>query len=68
VAALDKTAGSLRGRQVVLAAREGPFQMDLPDSPVEMFVLLTNTHDGSGAVTAAVTPGPGGLHEHPAGH
>jgi phage/plasmid-like protein (TIGR03299 family) len=51
-----RTAGSLRGGQVVWLLAKAPFQIDLPDSPVEMFVLLTNTHDGSGAVTAAVTP------------
>lgn len=37
---------------------KAPFEIDLPDSPVDMFLLLTNTHDGSGAVTAAVTPVP----------
>jgi phage/plasmid-like protein (TIGR03299 family) len=51
-----KTAGSLRQGQVVWLLAQAPFQIDLPDSPVDMFVLLTNTHDGSGAVTAAVTP------------
>jgi phage/plasmid-like protein (TIGR03299 family) len=51
-----KTAGSLRGGQVVWLLAKAPFQVDLPDSPVDVFVLLTNTHDGSGAVTAAVTP------------
>jgi phage/plasmid-like protein (TIGR03299 family) len=51
-----KTAGSLRGGQVVWLLARSPFQVDLPDSPVEMFVLLTNTHDGSGAVTACATP------------
>jgi phage/plasmid-like protein (TIGR03299 family) len=51
-----KTAGSLRGGTVVWILAQAPFQVDLPDSPVDMFVLLTNTHDGSGAVTAAVTP------------
>jgi phage/plasmid-like protein (TIGR03299 family) len=51
-----KTAGSLRGGTVVWLLAQAPFRVDLPDSPVDMFVLLTNTHDGSGAVTAAVTP------------
>jgi len=51
-----KTAGSLRGGQVVWLLAKAPFQVDLPDSPIDVFVLLTNTHDGSGAVTAAVTP------------
>ena len=51
-----KTAGALRQGQVVWLLAKAPFQIDLPDSPVDMFVLLTNTHDGSGAVTAAVTP------------
>ncbi len=51
-----KTAGSLRGGQVVWLLAKAPFQVDLPDSPVEMYVLISSTHDGSGAVTAAVTP------------
>jgi phage/plasmid-like protein (TIGR03299 family) len=41
---------------VVWLLAQAPFQVDLPDSPVDMYLLLTNTHDGSGAVTAAVTP------------
>src|SRR5215471_16310478 len=51
-----KTAGALRGGQVVWLLAKSPFELDLPDSPVEMYVLLTNTHDGTGAVTAAATP------------
>jgi phage/plasmid-like protein (TIGR03299 family) len=51
-----KTAGALRQGQVVWLLAKAPFQLDLPDSPVDMFVLLTNTHDGSGAVTACATP------------
>ena len=51
-----KTAGALRHGQLVWLLARSPFQVELPDSPVEMFVLLTNTHDGSGAVTACATP------------
>ena len=51
-----KTAGSRRQGQVVWLLAKSPFEVDLPDSPVEMYVMLTNTHDGSVAVTAAVTP------------
>ena len=51
-----KTAGSLRGGQVVWMLAKAPFQVDLPDSTVDMYVLISSTHDGSGAVTAAVTP------------
>jgi phage/plasmid-like protein (TIGR03299 family) len=51
-----KTAGSLRGGQIVWLLAKTPFQVDLPDSRVEMYVLISSTHDGSGAVTAAVTP------------
>jgi phage/plasmid-like protein (TIGR03299 family) len=47
--------GLTRCREVWLLAK-APFQLDLPDSPIDMFVLLTNTHDGSGAVTACATP------------
>jgi phage/plasmid-like protein (TIGR03299 family) len=51
-----KTAGSLRGGQVVWLLARAPFHVDLPDSTVDMYVLISSTHDGSGAVTAAVTP------------
>jgi phage/plasmid-like protein (TIGR03299 family) len=51
-----RTAGALRHGQVVWLLARSPFQLDLPDSPVDMYVLLTNTHDGSGAVTACATP------------
>jgi phage/plasmid-like protein (TIGR03299 family) len=51
-----KTAGSLRGGQIVWLLAQAPFQLDLPDSPVDMYIMLTSTHDGSGAVTAAATP------------
>ena len=44
-----------RCREVQLLAK-APFELDLPDSPIDMYVLLTNTHDGSGAVTACATP------------
>jgi phage/plasmid-like protein (TIGR03299 family) len=51
-----KTAGSLRSGQVTWLLAQAPFQLDLPDSRVDMYVMLTNTHDGSGAVTACATP------------
>jgi phage/plasmid-like protein (TIGR03299 family) len=51
-----QTAGSLRGGQVVWLLAKAPFHIDLPDSPIELYILLTNTHDGSGAVTAAAVP------------
>lgn len=51
-----KTAGALRRGQVTWLLAKAPFQLDLPDSPIDMYVLLTNTHDGSGAVTACATP------------
>ena len=44
-----------RCREVWLLAK-APFELDLPDSPIDMYVLLTNTHDGTGAVTACATP------------
>src|SRR5215469_6294981 len=44
-----------RCREVWVLA-QSPFQIDLPDSRVDMYVLISSTHDGSGAVTAAVTP------------
>lgn len=51
-----KTAGALRKGSVCWLLAQAPFQLDLPDSPVDMYVMLTNTHDGSGAVTACATP------------
>jgi len=50
------TAGSLaNGRKVWLLAK-APFVIKLPDSPVELYILLSNSHDGSASVTAAATP------------
>ena len=51
-----KTAGALRNGQIVWLLAKAPFTIDLPDSPVDQYVLLTNSHDGSGAVKACVTP------------
>jgi phage/plasmid-like protein (TIGR03299 family) len=51
-----KTAGSLRRGQTVWLLAKAPFDLDLPDSSIDMYVLLTNTHDGTGAVTACATP------------
>jgi phage/plasmid-like protein (TIGR03299 family) len=50
------TAGSLRGGKIVWLLAKPDFTIDLPDSPVEPYVFLTNRHDGRGAVQAAVTP------------
>ena len=50
------TAGSLRGGQIVWMLARAPFSVELPDSPIDLYVLLTNSHDGSSAVSAAVTP------------
>lgn len=51
-----QTAGSLRGGRIVWLLAKAPFAIDLPDSKIDMFVLLTNAHDGSAAVQAAITP------------
>jgi phage/plasmid-like protein (TIGR03299 family) len=51
-----KTAGSLRGGQVVWLCAKAPFSVKLPDSEVDLYVLVTNPHDGSGCLTACVTP------------
>ena len=51
-----KTAGSLRHGQIVWVLAKAPFTIDLPDSPIDLYVLLANSHDGSGACRAMVTP------------
>src|ERR1019366_9726142 len=51
-----EAAGSLRSGSMVWLLAKAPFPIDLPDSRVENYVLLTNGHDGMHAVTAAVTP------------
>lgn len=51
-----ESAGSLRGGSVVWLLAKAPFQVDLPDSPIDVYVLLINSHDGSYAVRAAITP------------
>jgi phage/plasmid-like protein (TIGR03299 family) len=51
-----EAAGSLRGGAMVWLLAKAPFPIDLPDSRVDSYVLLTNGHDGMHAVTAAVTP------------
>lgn len=51
-----KTAGSLRDGKVVWMLAETPFEVDLPDGNIRTNVLLVNSHDGSYAVRAAVTP------------
>jgi len=48
------TAGSLRGGQIVWLLIKTPFEIDLPDSPLEQYLLLWNHHDGSGAVKAQI--------------
>lgn len=51
-----EAAGSLRGGAIVWLLAKAPFPIDLPDSRVDSYVLLSNGHDGMHAVTAAVTP------------
>lgn len=51
-----KTAGSLRGGQVVWMLAKAPFEIKLPDSPVDLYILLTNYHDGEGSVRVDATP------------
>lgn len=49
-------AGSLRHGAFVWMLAQAPKAIELPDSSVDMFLLLANSHDGSSAVTAAITP------------
>lgn len=51
-----KTAGSLRGGSVVWLLAKAPFSIELPDSPIDPYVLLTNHHDRRGNIEATVTP------------
>lgn len=50
------TAGSLRGGRVVWALFRPPFAIELPDSRVDPYILVSTSHDGSMAVRAAITP------------
>ncbi len=54
--AMVHTAGSLRGGRVVWILFRAPFALDLPDSRVDMYVLVSNAHDGSMAVKGSITP------------
>ncbi len=54
-----ETAGSLwGGKRVFLSIELGHLQISVPGdtSPTDLYLLLTNTHDGSGSVEGAVTP------------
>lgn len=54
--AIYETAGSLRGgRRVWLCARL-PEPIDLVGDAVDLYLLFTNSHDGSSAVKVAITP------------
>jgi phage/plasmid-like protein (TIGR03299 family) len=54
--AVYETAGSLReGRRVWLCAKL-PEPIDLVGDQVDMYLLFSNSHDGSSAVRVAVTP------------
>lgn len=49
------SAGSLRGGRIVFLVAKTPFDVDLPnDGKLETYLLVTNRHDGGGAVTCAV--------------
>jgi phage/plasmid-like protein (TIGR03299 family) len=57
--AIYQTAGAVReGRQVFLTAKlPARFALeDRPDELIEQYILLTNTHDGTGALTVQFTP------------
>lgn len=49
-------AVSLRRGAVVALTAKAPFPVTLPTSKGELYVVLFNTHDGSGALTAMATP------------
>lgn len=53
-----ETAGSLRGGQVVFLSMELPrhIKVDGDDSPIDTFLMLTNTHNGFAAMQAVITP------------
>ena len=54
--AVYETAGSLReGRRVWLCAKL-PQPIDLVGDQVDMYLLFTNSHDGSSAIRVAITP------------
>lgn len=50
-----KAAGSLYGGRRVWVLLKTPFDLDLPDSKVEQYLLLWNRHDGGGPLMAQLT-------------
>src|SRR5439155_1483381 len=51
-----ETAGSLYGGRRVWALARLPEHVEVGGDPTGVHVLITNSHDGSSAVQAAVTP------------
>ncbi len=57
-AAIYETAGALgKGERIFISAKMPEFiRIEGTDDVTEIYVLLTNSHDGSGSVVAAITP------------
>jgi phage/plasmid-like protein (TIGR03299 family) len=50
-----ETAGSLKGGRIVYLTAKTPFKVELPGGDrLETYLLISNRHDGSGAVTVAI--------------
>lgn len=50
-----ETAGSLKGGRIVYLTLKTPFKVELPGGDrLETYLLISNRHDGSGAVTVAI--------------
>lgn len=49
-------AGAARGGALVWMFMKTPFQLDLPDSPVETYLLMATGHDGGTPLCAQIIP------------
>lgn len=49
-----QAAGYLRRGSVVWLVVKTPFRVELPDSPIDTYLLLSNSHDGSSCVRGSI--------------
>jgi phage/plasmid-like protein (TIGR03299 family) len=54
--AIYETAGSLRGGKIIWIMAKLPGMMGWADDPIEKWLVLSNTHDGSGKVRIDCSP------------
>ena len=59
-----ETAGSLQGGKRVWLLAHMPHEYIISGERISPYLVFTNTHDGSGAIKAALTPYQGGMPEY----